>query len=304
MAGFIPKETDQLEKQIKHCLVADLPLNSSSTNFIGEGSSGVVFRHIVRKKPAAVKLYKCNITKASILRSAIKLRSLKNENVVRFRGYSERPSALIFELCGVTVQGTIVHNLSQLLSLFNENGYLNLEERTDYIYQATRGLKYLHEHDIVHRDFKPANLLVNGHLENINVKVADFDIVTKIKETIVTTSTINKFRGMTLAYVSPEICLQKVKMPSTVTDIYAWSISAFQILSNLSSPWENVLPILSDTMLLKAIGEDERPDIEDLLQHYPENIKQIRHLTNLICQAWQCEASKRPSLENVKCDRC
>jgi len=109
-------------------------------------------------------------------------------------GYSERPATLIFELCEVNVHGTIVHNLSQLLSLFNEGDYFNFKESTDYLYQATEGLNYLHKNSIIHRDFKPSNLLVNGSLEKVNVKVADFDVVTKIKEKITATSTIHKFQ--------------------------------------------------------------------------------------------------------------
>jgi len=78
MANFVRKEISQLHEQMKHYLVADLLLNSTVSSFIREGSAGVVFRHNVRKKPAAVKLYKSNITKGIILHSAIKLRVLKN----------------------------------------------------------------------------------------------------------------------------------------------------------------------------------------------------------------------------------
>jgi len=214
-------------------------------------------------------------------------------------GYSERPATLIFELCEVNVHGTIVHNLSQLLSLFNEGDYFNFKESTDYLYQATEGLNYLHKNSIIHRDFKPSNLLVNGSLEKVNVKVADFDVVTKIKEKITATSTIHKFRDMTLKNVSPEICLQKITRSSNLTDIYAWGILAYEVFSNLSSPCQNVLPNLSDIMLLKAIGENKRPSIkEDLLPHYIEN-KNIHHLTNIICQAWHHDPLERPSLEKV-----
>lgn len=103
--------------------------------------------------------------------------------------------------------------------------------------------------------------MVNGFLDNVNIKVADFDVVTNIKETITATSTVNKFD---IGICFSGNLLAKGKSPSTITDIYAWGISAYEISSNVSSPWENVLPNLSDAMLLTAIAEDKRPSIEDV----------------------------------------
>ena len=91
------------------------------------------------------------------------------------------------------------------------------------------------------------------------VKVAVLDSVTIIKETITATSTLFKFKGMTLAYVAPEVCSQEVYKPSIKTDVYAWAISAFEVLSKFASPWENSLANLTDMLLLQAIARGKRP---------------------------------------------
>ena len=112
------------------------------------------------------------------------LRKLENDNVVKLCGFSTKPSALLFEYIRVNVDGEKVHNLSLFLSIFNDNTYFNFKERLNYIFQATKGLIYLHNNGVVHRDFKPSNLLVSGSLNEISVKVADFDGMLLLKETI------------------------------------------------------------------------------------------------------------------------
>ena len=41
--------------------------------------------------------------------------------------------------------------------------------------QASLGLKVLHDTKIIHKDFKPSNLLVSGMTDNKKVKLSDFD---------------------------------------------------------------------------------------------------------------------------------
>lgn len=162
--------------QISFLEVCDLPLNP--TEVIG-GTSAKVYKHFLRGKPAGVKAFKQQLSKKKVLDLSIKLR-----NVVRFRGYSTKPSALLFEYCVVDVNGELAHNLCQLISIFDDNEYFVFEKRLNYIIQATKGLVYLHRHNIVHKDFKPASVLVSGNLEEITVKVADFDDMLIIKKTI------------------------------------------------------------------------------------------------------------------------
>ena len=49
-----------------------------------------------------------------MLQVSVKLRKLDHVNVVRFLGYSVRPTALIFELCEIELQEDVVNNLRQL----------------------------------------------------------------------------------------------------------------------------------------------------------------------------------------------
>ena len=121
-----------LEDKIKHCEVANIPLNVS--NKIGEGSYAHVYKLRVRNKDAAVKILKTQLSKKKVLEVAIELRKLKHNNVVRFRGYSLRPSGFVFELCELEVdEETVIYNVSQLVHFFNDNGHFNLLERFDML---------------------------------------------------------------------------------------------------------------------------------------------------------------------------
>ena len=111
-------------------------------------------------------------------------------------------------------------------------------ECVDYILQASKGLRYLDNKKIIHRDFKPRNLLVQGDLYNITIKVADFDGLYLIKETISATVTSYHMKGKTLSYVAPVICANHILTPSYACDVYSWPITAYEILAKVSSPWE------------------------------------------------------------------
>ncbi|XP_066926505.1 uncharacterized protein [Clytia hemisphaerica] len=298
MAHFkIKTKTAELEKQIGFCEIKDLPINFS--NKIGKGSYANVYKHKVRRKDAAIKIFKMNMTKQNVLNTAFNLRKLKHINVCRFRGFSIRPSGLAFELCELDVEGEIVHDVAELMEVFCENDYYNLKERLAIVQQAGKGLVYLHGENIIHKDFKPNNCLVTGSLENIVVKIADFDDVFKIKQTISSSLTTTKLKGTTLTYVAPEVLLDN-ELPSKESDAYAFSISFYTILSVGGSPWKAIIPIMSDALVVSALKDGKRPSIDDMLDLYKDEEQGMKDAVHkLIKDGWSSLKINRPCLEEI-----
>ena len=48
------------------------------------------------------------------------------------------------------------------MDILNDDNNFNYMQRLDILSEATLGLQYLHNQDIIHQDFKPSDLLLSG----------------------------------------------------------------------------------------------------------------------------------------------
>lgn len=91
------------------------------------------------------------------------MRTLNNENIVRYLGSSIEEN--VFNIFLEYVPGGSIASLIRKFSKLNEK-IIRL-----YTKQILMGLEYLHSHQIIHRDIKGANILVDN--KGI-IKLADF----------------------------------------------------------------------------------------------------------------------------------
>ena len=102
-----------------------------------------------------------------------------------------------------------------------------------WLEQAAAGLDAAHKHGIVHRDVKPANLLLN---ERDEVTVADFGIASSAgMDSLTLTGTVLGTAG----YLAPEQAQGKRSTPAT--DLYALGVVAYELLSG-ERPFERESP--------------------------------------------------------------
>lgn len=129
----------------------------------------------------------------------------------------------------------------ELRDILNDGKRLPVERALDIVVQVAQGLSYAHEHNIVHRDVKPSNIMVvrDGH-----VKITDFGIA-RMESASVRTQT-----GMVLGspkYMSPEqVTGRQIDQRS---DIFSLGVMLYEMLTGqVPFAGENVNAIMYQTL--------------------------------------------------------
>jgi eukaryotic-like serine/threonine-protein kinase len=110
-----------------------------------------------------------------------------------------------------------------LSAMLARNGALDVDLALDLIAQTARALHAAHLRGVVHRDVKPANLLVTPDLR---VKVTDFGIARPRDHEPLTAT--GQVMG-TAHYLAPELARGEVASP--LSDVYALGIVAYECLA-------------------------------------------------------------------------
>ncbi|XP_022948704.1 mitogen-activated protein kinase homolog NTF6-like [Cucurbita moschata] len=90
-----------------------------------------------------------------------------------------------------------------------------------FLYQLLRGLKYLHSANVLHRDLKPGNLLLNA---NCDLKICDFGLARTTSETDFMTEYV-----VTRWYRAPELLLNTYEYTAAI-DIWSVGCILMEIL--------------------------------------------------------------------------
>lgn len=151
---------------------------------IGQGSFGSVFLalHAVTGELMAVKQVEVpsntnsNLDKkkenmvAALKREIDLLRDLQHENIVQYLGSNS--DAEHFNIFLEYVPG------GSVAAMLNSYGQLQEPLIRNFVRQILAGLSYLHGRDIIHRDIKGANVLVDN---KGNIKISDFGISKRVE---------------------------------------------------------------------------------------------------------------------------
>ncbi|MDD2700962.1 MAG: serine/threonine-protein kinase [Sideroxydans sp.] len=149
----------------------------------------------------------------------------------------------------------------ELRDILNENKTLPVAQVLDIIIQVAQGLAYAHEHEIVHRDVKPSNVMIirDGH-----VKITDFGIA-RMASAAVRTQT-----GMVLGspkYMSPEQVLGK--LTDQRSDIFSLGVMLYEMLTG-QVPFigENVNAIMYQTLnAIPSPPSNANPAVPEMLNY-------------------------------------
>ena len=166
-----------------------------------------------------------------------------------------------------------------LQSIIKTDGPLDFEEAVGYIAQAAAGLEHAHQAGMIHRDVKPANLLVDL---SMTVKILDMGLALMRDDSELASLThANKVSVLgTADYLAPEQALDSHGVDARA-DIYALGCTLYYLLTGHAPFPEGTLAqrIAKHQSVMPADIRTDRPDCpEDLvaicvrmIQKRPEN---------------------------------
>jgi serine/threonine-protein kinase len=227
---------------------------------IGRGAMGVVFkgRDPLIGRAVAVKTITAGVAESTDLlerfyREARAAGGLQHPNIVTIYEMAESGGAPF-----IAMEYLEGESLEKLIARKAE---LPLVTKLGYMVQACRALDFAHRRGVVHRDVKPANIMVT---RDGMVKVVDFGIA-RITDTCKTQT--GALLG-TLAYMSPE---QLRGQHSEVSgDIWALGVVLYELLS-YQRPFNGD----NHAAVLLSILQDEPRSMRQILQGCPAALEKI-----------------------------
>ncbi|CAH0558812.1 unnamed protein product [Brassicogethes aeneus] len=175
------------------------------------------------------------------------LEGIHQRNLVRYYGVEvHKDEMLLFmEFCA---EGTL-----ETLVAATEKGLPELLVR-QYTYQLVSGVAILHDHGIVHRDIKTANVFLTD--EGNCLKIGDFGCAAKIKSNTTMPGELKGFVG-TQAYMAPEVFTKNMtEGHGRAADI--WSVGCVVVeMASGKRPWAN---FDSNYQIMFKVGTGQSPE--------------------------------------------
>ncbi len=229
-----------------------------ATDVIGSGGYSIVYKgyHSHLNMPVAIKMMRHNLALSpdflnTFRNEARTIARFNHESIVKVYDIEERYRTvfIIMEL----VQGESLKEMIQRLKGIPPSVASN------FLVQICSGLCYAHEHNILHQDVNPTNILVQ---QNDRLKILDFGLACPPGA-----DDRSIFDG-TLQYMAPEqiVC----KPVDERTDIYSLGVTAYEMITGK-------LPFLEDGVkaLMDMHTKRDIPDPAEAMPFIPKPLRQF-----------------------------
>ncbi|KAG8655794.1 hypothetical protein MANES_04G069600v8 [Manihot esculenta] len=247
--------------------------NLKFENKVASGSYGDLYKGTYCSQEVAIKILKPERIDSDLQKEFAQevfiMRKVRHKNVVQFIGASTKPPSL----CIVTefMSGGSVYDY-----LHKQKGVFKLPSLLKVAIDVSKGMNYLHQNNIIHRDLKAANLLMD---ENEVVKVADFGVARVKAQSGVMTAETGTYRWM-----APEVIEHKPY--DHKADVFSFGIVLWELLTG-KLPYEYLTPLQA------AVGVVQKGLRPTIPKH--TNPK----LSELLEKCWQQDPALRPDFSEI-----
>uniref|UniRef100_A0A803NQC1 non-specific serine/threonine protein kinase n=1 Tax=Cannabis sativa TaxID=3483 RepID=A0A803NQC1_CANSA len=240
---------------------------------VASGSYGDLYKGTYCSQEVAIKILKPERINTDMQREFAQevfiMRKVRHKNVVQFIGACTKPPSM----CIVTeyMSGGSVYDY-----LHKKRGFFKLPNLLKVATDISKGMNYLHQNNIIHRDLKAANLLMD---ENGVVKVADFGVARVQAQSGVMTAETGTYRWM-----APEVIEHKPY--DHKADIFSFGVVLWELLTG-KLPYEFLTPLQA---AVGVVQQGLRPPIPK--QTHPK-------LVEILGKCWERDPALRPDFSEI-----
>ncbi|KAG0265368.1 hypothetical protein BGZ95_003331, partial [Linnemannia exigua] len=246
---------------------------------LGSGTYGPVYEARWDHQQCAAKtlcLTQSDLHEQTIQREIEALQKLRHRHIIQFHRTYEQDDT-IYLIMELAERGTLAKAITK-------DGLLDWPTKARIAHEIARGLDYIHQESVLHRDLKSANVLLTGNME---VKLANFGLV-KVRSTVnSSTSMSSAVGGLTgnIRWIAPELFDSPVY--STKSDVYAMGVVMWEMAANCTRPYKNQDNEWQISMRVKDGHRETLPD--DTPAEYREWVE----------RCWDQDINQRPDASEV-----
>ncbi|KAL5553088.1 hypothetical protein UlMin_040489 [Ulmus minor] len=263
---------------------------------LGDGGFGTVYHGKLKdgREVAVKRLYEHNYKRVEQFMNEIEiLTRLQHKNLVSLYGCTSRQSRELLLVYEYIPNGTVADHLHGDRA---KTAPLSWPIRMSIAIETANALVYLHATEIVHRDVKTNNILLD---ENFCVKVADFGLSRLFPTDVTHVSTAPQG---TPGYVDPEYhqCYQL----TSKSDVYSFGVVLVELLSSMPAVdiTRHRHEINLSNLAISKIQKCAYHELIDPLLGFNSEIE-VKRMTIAVAElAFQClqqDKEMRPSMEEV-----
>jgi len=243
---------------------------------------------------AVKRLYESNMRRAEQFMNEIEiLAHLRHKNLVELYGCTSRHSRELLLVYEYIPNGTVADHLHGRQS---NSGLLTWPVRLSIAIETARALAYLHASDVIHRDVKTNNILLDN---DFHVKVADFGLSRLFPTDVTHVSTAPQG---TPGYVDPEY--YQCYHLTNKSDVYSYGVVLIELISALEAVdiTRHRHDINLSNMAVNKIQNNALNELVDPFLGFDKDFvvrEMVSSVAELAFMCLQHEREMRPTMEEV-----